>query len=54
MQQEFEERRAIQPVFQFWTLHQMGGAGPLDGRIYLGGIEMEIVGHLKIRGPIPC
>jgi hypothetical protein len=53
MQQEFEQRGAIQPVLLFWRLDEVRSTGTFDGGIHLGGVEVKLIGHLEIgRAPV--
>lgn len=52
MQEKLQQRGAVEPVVQLRALHELRGAGTLDGRIDLGGIEVELIRELKIGGPL--
>jgi hypothetical protein len=51
MQQEFEQRGAIEPVLKLRPLYEMRGAGAFDGVVHLGRIEVKFICHLEIGGP---
>jgi hypothetical protein len=51
MEQEFEQRRAVQPVIKFRALHKVGSARAFDGGIHLGRIQMEFVRQAQVRRP---
>jgi len=52
MEQELQQCGAVEAILQLWPLHEMGGSGALDRGIDLGGIKVEVVGELEIRGAI--